>query len=552
MLNKLPADVLALILALEISYTVVNLWKCGNRSLNATLANGGCTHIELLDYSASTSRWPQMLSALRKLRSLRLFCSRHVLQDSAVVSRALRALSPSLETLHLCCIEVESFFFIHEALPGDSSNLPHPNALQCGTSRLWDIAATFPRLTTLKLSQKSKSKNSYFHWCQDDLSVLPPTLTHLTIPTLDIISSDRLPSSVTELAQGSFPTPYWDPAQWDLPTNLVLLDGVHVRQSHLALLPRSMTTFKTNQLEWGPQLDAVLPTGTKHLTITNMRSDLPQLPSSLTSLHISYKPSLWLMGHPNYYCTPSHLKLLPTTLCKLYLDWNLDWNGIIQELESSPTSSTLWPPRLEDAAFTFPYADSVIAAIFKCLPRTLKRLSFLSGRTFSTRAPPGAARLDFTELPSSLTYLLFDVFPSNNSRIANGLLPPQLKYFGIASDSSHFSYLRLPQTLSSLKLASLIPPQGSFNSILPALPSRLTQLESISIALSAIASLPSTLTKLQIERLFDPQHIPKGVMQYGKLIAQMQHPIEANEFGQLFAHFFSLKTLTFQIGRAHV
>ena len=57
---SLPLEMLNQILSYSCtSHKVIDLWKCGNPRLNAMLANGGCTHVALLDEKwRSTSRFP--------------------------------------------------------------------------------------------------------------------------------------------------------------------------------------------------------------------------------------------------------------------------------------------------------------------------------------------------------------------------------------------------------------------------------------------------------------------------------------------------------------
>jgi hypothetical protein len=104
-LSKLPVEILSHILSFGISHCALDLWKCGNRALNALLLNGGAREIELMDTSwVGETRWPLVLSEFRNLRSLTIYRPQAMIDDINFVRDALKQLTVTLETLNLSFI----------------------------------------------------------------------------------------------------------------------------------------------------------------------------------------------------------------------------------------------------------------------------------------------------------------------------------------------------------------------------------------------------------------------------------------------------------------
>ena len=117
-LQDLPGAILRLILNDENSWCAIELWKCGNRTLNTRFANYGVTRIDLRDMDpTSTSRWPRCLSFF-KLEHLSVERAKGPLGTPTTLRSELKKLPSTLLSLHL-----HGYHFLDALFP--DSNLPN-------------------------------------------------------------------------------------------------------------------------------------------------------------------------------------------------------------------------------------------------------------------------------------------------------------------------------------------------------------------------------------------------------------------------------------------
>lgn len=347
-LKEISVDVLAAIFDGAFSFLVVELWKCGDVTLNSKLANRGVKDVVLSkSIPDRRSRWPRMLKHL-KLRSLAV-SSDHALGTTAMIRKELLSLPPSIQTLRLIfqgaptalfpsgktdSLEVasdarsEPSLDAHDALRGDGAGDQCPFAELFPNLEEFDLGANSPfsNIEFLSLTELPSSLHTLnlSGVVADDLSGLPSSLKHFAYRDgheLRPSTLKTLPSSLTKL-EGEMNREAWQylnsPAgEAHFPdldfSNLCLLQP----ESLDVLVPPSSTKWlkKTDRLEFyrcDSRLFALEP--------------FPAGITSLSFVSCTFAAPLDVSSH-----------LLPPTLETLNVA-SLDWSRIEERPSSLPKS----------------------------------------------------------------------------------------------------------------------------------------------------------------------------------------------------------------------
>lgn len=182
-LAHLPSEVLAQIVTqFDSTVPLLVLWKCGDSVLNAKLASG-VEQVELRDVSlVSISRYPMMISSLKNLRSLWLDRGKYSLTKSCaqLIGELNKIAGDKLETLRIESAESDHFFRELRS-PSTTHDLPSHPSPSLPTDIIYNssnLFAKFQRLTTLQIHRQLSPQILE----ENDLSLLPNSLTHLDIP----------------------------------------------------------------------------------------------------------------------------------------------------------------------------------------------------------------------------------------------------------------------------------------------------------------------------------------------------------------------------------
>ena len=363
-LQDLPGAILRLILNDENSWCAIELWKCGNRTLNARLANKGVTNVSLCaHFTTSTSRWPRCLSFF-KLEHLSIVHPNDALSTPAMLRSELMKLSDTLITLKIEADNLIEAIFPTPSSPRqvppsedfDATQPPskRPKSIENDDSNrvhtmAWDLDTTWPRLERLELKDLSSHElspstfsllprsltcfvcNSSITKPTDDFGQLPAGLQtlNLRIESIGPVAMLTLPKSLTDVCDSLNRDAA---ALWtDNPSILPLLQsfkwGTHPTPAP-ALFADSLTEITFSRLVTGPPPS--------------------QLPSKLTSLRIQ-----------NCTFSTRQIATFPHTLERLVVR-RVDWNGM------KPND---FPPHLREFE-----SDSMLGFVYSCfslLPRTL-------------------------------------------------------------------------------------------------------------------------------------------------------------------------------------
>lgn len=471
LLCEVPGAVLSLILNGEFSWAAIELWKCGNRALNLRLAHYGVTHLDLSDLSPrSTSRWPVCLREF-KLESLSIQRGILPLTTPDVLHRELKLLSRSLKSLEIGAADLSKAFSPGpNRQPKDASESPsdaqsrsrkrskyvEPTDGNDSHTIPWNLDLTWPRLERLTIRPHPTDHSgslldpsflallprsllrfeclpSSGHTTLEDLSMLPPALTWLSLPSSTIGAQGlmTLPKSLTYVGKS--------------------LDGAALAK--LIKAPELLPHLKTFE----SQSDQADPYCLKRLkrndtgfsdTITQLTVDyrskalFTKLPLSLTRLWCSAAFAL------------PHLASLPPTLTDMRVysvawDKELDlWPSPLRALSVENLGSfdfncfALLPRGLTSLQFNYvdrpsvlsrnPDTSSSLLAIGQvCLARDVQRWN--SAKSRLQRLPSAEAYLSRVEagelfgLPLGLTSLKYP--DSCNKVPSKSLLPPLMQHF---------------------------------------------------------------------------------------------------------------------------
>lgn len=509
MLSQLPVEILAQILSSNWSYLVIELWKCGDKTLNHRLAHRGCLEVDLQDDTHhTTSRWPKMLTSLRHLRKLRIHRASSFLMPAEQLSIEVRKLAPTLEVLKLTCQDADLCLFNF-----DTTSTGHlASKYERGSSRLWDVTAYFPSLHTLRLSTHI-IESAYAPFSGGDLAALPSTLVDLSLSHVslrgdkDSVQVESLPPNLENFRiqswnalDASMSSDSVRSVLTGLPPNLTRLSGLKLhRNEDLSALPRKLRRTVLLPGSWCAQAACDIPPDVEHLEIMEIMKEageprrtwsswINELPKNLTALSVGFICSLEISAEG--------VKALPRTLKSLEFRSSIHWPSIEAALDESSDSSALWPP-LRDLVLATPGSilfEERSFPLLKYLPNTLN--SAILSTAFSD------LDLDFSQLPTSLSNLEMYISRTGILQTTNEeQAPSNLRRLFIGFGSCNFSNLRLPPSLQELHLRFWRLSPSEISTSTPRWPSNLDTL-SLSIAnIAWLKDLPTSLCSLEMTHI---------------------------------------------------
>lgn len=491
LITNFPPEVLNTILSWrEVQFIVIKLWICGNKTLNKLLSYGGCTEVHLKDHKPnSKSIFPKMLLKLHHLRKLSIDRHGYPLESSYQLSRSLRGLSSSIQSLKLDCKDAvnclleftlrdpdctESGILIDKNIPVQYCNIGKAPL----NHHMWDLSMKFPNLKYLSLNAP--------HSCFTDDMVrqLPKTLTRLRINNLSMEAASLLPRNLLFLETNVV----WQVKPGSLrhlPPNLLTLN-VPISSYDIGTLegaPRSIQRFQSNSLIWSKAFGEAFPNITKlEINTSDYASLLLWLPCSLTDLrmelaNLSREELLFLPSSITHlransinWCTVERKADFPALLCSLQIE-NLG-------------NDEKCPHLLPDALTRLHCAHAIPEGLL--IPHLPVGLRYLHLALSDTA---GDEQHFVDAFPSSLRELNLANSIWSTQRLSNGKRPP-------FSPDEHVS-----------RLISIFPPHLTTLSMffwrepaVKALPNTITSLHLGMTAIKAeeFASLPKSLTALTV------------------------------------------------------
>lgn len=482
-LGNLPPEVLQKILSGSSSHLIIGLWKCGDKTLQSRIKQIHRVSMHLIDNnSASTSRFPQLLSSLHHLHELSIKRSAS-LGTPLLISQSLRALSSSLQKLEIDSSNAFDYFL---ASPGFNVMIM-PDRPGGVPSVIWNIGATFPTLRHLSIEGKSPSVvlDSF-------KGLLPDSLTYLSLATASSPNSDLqsiLPPNLETLHMTHIPSPL------NYPQHLTSLHGFDSgsldNANKLKLLPRGLRVLNASMrlafsLEIGQALPPALATLDLAMIAQNTSFNIDSahldfvdwLPHHLTSLTLFHHPA----GASKL--TLSQITRLPRSLT-LLSGFAIDFDSIaseyLVEAEHQEQSDfySFWPPVLQSIAFPLEGISFTSNTNLRYIPPTITSISSIkvagnhvngaSSDYFEwDRFPPSLTKLEIIDghvafvapLPSTLTSLtvMDDVDLRNHPALPLSLTHLQIRTkmdFNPLAVMSPITIDMLPSGLRSLTIDSL-------------------------------------------------------------------------------------------------
>lgn len=396
-LEALPADILALVLDGDLSWASIELWKSGNRILMSKMMNGGITDVVLSAHSWNNRTvWPECLKHFR-LRSLRIKTVRSPL-SFLQLREELKQLHRGLERLELEGHGVTQAFILASKSVLISSPLPslQPPSIALGSGSSgskpslnlnWDMNATHPKLTSLKLASKDPaSKIGFARLDFGSYALLPRSLTHLDVSgTQFVLDKDDTGNFPPELASLELNEDLAPQLTADdllcLPSSLTRLPNqLTFSESALLAIISDMTILPnlSPSVRANIKLQAALPTYYANhgkewpdaLHTLDIAMDPEKaweiigtsLPRRLTSFSVNTQVYPFI----TYDWLSSVLPLSLTTLRLLSVPW-----GCLSD-------ASVWPPNLTSFELVKDHTFSINT--FKLLPRTANVLKLNYGR----------------------------------------------------------------------------------------------------------------------------------------------------------------------------
>ena len=318
-LTSLPPELICEILhGATRSYLILDLWKCGDRTLNSKLAIG-ITNVGLS--SRSLRRPISFPTLIYQLRSLRVLCV-SMSGSKSEQPLDLKSLPQTLERLEFNSIEGHTSFFNYAPnYPAAGPKYIETNYPR-GRSRLIDLNALFPRLLTLKLTRPATIQLPFV---ETDFAALPATLTCLQV--VEIKSTGHL----------------------------------------MRCLPRTLQRIE-GQVTWTSDIGSALDWQSAPSTLEYIHClsfshtedtarGLRHVPKSLRCDNITF--SQW---------NQTLASSVPDNLHRIY----------VNQIDDESFSNTNWvlelPKGLEDLSTVFPRRFSSTSAIFLALSRTWHRI----------------------------------------------------------------------------------------------------------------------------------------------------------------------------------
>ena len=524
-LQDLPGAILRHILNGENSWCAIELWKCGNRTLNARLANKGVTNVLLCArHRISTSRWPRCLSFF-KLEHLSIVHPFEALGTPAMIHSELKKLPDTLLTLKIEATHLIEAIFptpnsTHQILSSNDFNttapLPSPptsmesadqNRLE---TMLWNLNTTWPRLERFELRDRSGFQlapfafpllprslisfrcDSYIQDSINDFSQLPAGLQ-----TLDLLSESigpeamlTLPKSLIHIYDILNPDAV---ALWTAsPSILPLLErftwekNPFPRSSPITGTTSSIAGTSSSIADKSSPMFSESLTGMDFLDEVTELPPLSQLPSRLKFLHIEIQGCVF---------RHEQIAALPRSLESLFVA-HMEWNGMkpndfppqLRVLESdlfgfNHRCFSLLPRTLTVLKSQAEIVSSVISASEleelkvigrQCLTLDQERWSFAKSKLCKSGARREAyiARVEDGQLfglPLGLTTLSFT--PADGCQ--HFLLPPLVEHYKIdtvaLTDRETLSLVPPSEAFCAeiYKLTTAFPPQSDTVSVIP-------------------------------------------------------------------------------------
>lgn len=423
--SMLPQELLAHILAFDISSSAVELWRSGDRRLMAKLRSGGILEVTLSSSKDASplQTWPRCLKEFR-LRSLLVQSSTPLLPCSSLRSELMRHY-PGLTDLRLFVPgALEAFSndpetFLTSSSPlnahGLQSDLPHIGRLFCDSEAPEDAEEAIKDDFSFEIEPPAKRSKSSSGDSNQTLSDMWDV--HRAFPSLKVlkiadyqsnkVKSLSIPSTVTTLG-------------------LAFHDDVGPCVDWSTTLPPSLETLELSAAHW------------RGVDFFEVKRVLNALPKSLTLLKGS-NPFLARVIEEPLNGQWSHISIDSSTLLPL----------------SRYSDSEMVPPRVDKLLLSvpiFPLPDSIkvlhynsVVTNLPRLPSSLTNLNICLDWRLLTAFPPG---------PTNLTTLRchFGVFGSEHFH----LLPRTLTQLDQSSNHGHGSTESVSdQRLLELGLAAI-------------------------------------------------------------------------------------------------
>lgn len=365
-LNVFPSEVLALILNGKNSWAALELWKTGDRILQAKLKANGITHVDLHHVTMRTKYkvalvWPRCLKEFR-LQSLSLKC-RFTEHSASVIRGDLMRLYPGLEALTLDFAgSLTLFCEIDPSAPTSAPNVAsqHEDAgerlskrpklgsdeAETKLSDMWNPTRAFPSLKSLALIDTGRHGTLAFPSL--------PSLTDLTFKSNTVLDCSALVA---------------------LEKLTIFESSLYVKHVEtLKTCPKSLTSIDSDS----PPL------------VEFWISDAEALFPNLKSIHAQHRP------HRH---SQTLAKAASNVLLRSAPAVDPNWTGpevaeIEKETPFSIFSSLL--PQWTNLITLKVLSNNMTAAHFHVLPRQLKHLQF-GGKTapnFHSALPHGVASIN--------------------------------------------------------------------------------------------------------------------------------------------------------------
>lgn len=540
-LSMLPPELLAQILNSILSVAVLDLWKTGDRAMQAKLKNSGVTDIDLryeaLDDPERTFPWPGCLKELQ----LRSFSVTGPRGDPSAIFNELMQQPPCLHTLSLTFEGAASVFDPSdrfESPPNQTAENAEsitPNAPLSASIDPKAPSLALPSLTHLTLCDDNHWKKTLrFSACFSF-----PSVTHLTIRTpFDCSSFAALESlTLTSISQNFSQNLYFDTlkscgprltllrsaAPHDYNQNLLaLVSNLKTFQGELLLAPSAQLPFDVASFsEPNKRLLRRLPSTSDwvcppHVCLTSFEST--QLPELIDRFLLPSFSALTTLDSHGAYLPPNCFHKLPRSLQRLQLYGKTKATNLNDARLHGLTSikgqdAADWSKHREallnygstrrgaDMSFVKTYIDRVENGHLCGLPLGLTSLvvaSYDLTLLLQLLLPPGLRSFDRGDLAYS-------------SRLE--VLPPFLTSLNLAAEFSNFNladaeHMRFPTLpyLRIIEISRVSPQQAS--EIFPFLPRALSSLNMAItpgvFEVDALSSLPPRLNRFELATLIQP------------------------------------------------
>lgn len=393
---------------------VLNLLQSGNKALLHKIQRLDRLQLSLKDKNPFHSvSFPSFISTLPKIRAFSFQVHHIPLSSYFIVHQGIQHLPPTLTSLRVRCMHVESLFYAEPSPPQllpSSGGVSRHNKAQIGstastsvlpTPTMYEMNQRFPELVILKIGDSELDRSTICLSSILNFRLLPKKLEHLVWTTHNEGQYDEetncLPENLRYLDLGS----YFTSKEFSL--------------TGFANLPKSLTAlyynYRSLPLDELQDIDEVLPasitstfhqadafwtqTGSDHISsiylsiddgdsfLDHDHLDSIKWPSRLTSLHC----------YANVHFTSFNVAQFPRHLTKLGLR-NLNI------VDASFLSS--WPPSLTNV-------DVEVFDLKNCrfLPRTLRALNISGDSSCLYSDPTVLQQLPswLAALPPSLTWL---------------------------------------------------------------------------------------------------------------------------------------------------